>query len=274
DFVVWPETAVVPPIVHHYASRVDTSRFNAVSSVLSLMLRSSSCFVIGNQHLNKEGEDCNAVLVFDPRKSNVLPPEPEIYAKQHLVPFTESLPFNAVLAPLYDRIFPDRSFLWKEGEDSRVFYERSISFSVPICFEDSFGSLCAGFVRNGADCLFCICNDSWACSTVCQRQHLAMSVFRAAENGVPVLRSSASGCTCVIDRWGRLVEELDSFCEGYLAKKVSVPLSRRLSPYTFYGDWFALLELFLLCGLVVRVFIKMLLGILEKKPLKEKVQMG
>ncbi len=256
DFVVWPETAVVPPLLHHYESRSDIARFNAVSSVLGVILRSKACFVIGNQHVDDEEGDCNAALVFDQEKGPVLPPNPEIYVKQQLVPFTESLPFYTAFKALYDRAFPDQRFIWKAGESSGVFHCRGVSFSVPICFEDSFGSLCAQFVRGGAECLFSICNDSWASSPVCQRQHLAMSAFRAAENGVPVCRSCASGVTCVIDAEGRVVDELDGFCGAFLGKKLSVPVQHRLYPYTFYGDWFAQTELILLCILSAWALIK------------------
>ena len=256
DFVVWPETAVVPPVLQYYTGRKDVSRFNAVSSVLGLMLRNRACFIIGNQHVDDDGEDCNAALVFDPQKSPILPPDPELYVKQHLVPFSESLPFYTAFRGLYDRFVPDQRFIWKAGENPQVFFNRGISYSVPICFEDTFGSLCARFVREGAGCLFSICNDSWAASPVCQRQHLAMTVFRAVENGVPVFRSSASGVTCVIDADGRIAGELDGFCEGFLGKKIAVPIRRRSNPYSLYGDWFAQTELFGLCILAVWAVIK------------------
>ncbi len=256
DFVVWPETAVVPPILQYYHSRKDVSRFNAVSSVLGLMLRNRACFIIGNQHVDADGEDCNAALVFDREKGTVVPPAPELYVKQHLVPFSESLPFYTVFRGLYDRVFPDRSFIWKAGDCPQVFSGRGISYAVPICFEDTFGSLCSQFVREGAFCLFSICNDSWAASPVCQRQHLAMTVFRAVENGVPVLRSSASGVTCIINADGQITGELDGFCAGFLGRKISVPTKRRPYPYSLYGDWFAQTELFLLCILVAWACVK------------------
>ncbi len=259
DFVVWPETAVVPPLQYHYGARTDVDRFNAVSSVLGLVSRSSACYIIGNHAVDGDGEDCNAALVFDHEKAPVLPPQPEIYVKQHLVPFTESLPFYPSLKGLYDKAVVDRSFMWKAGDAASVFTGRGISFSVPICFEDTFGNLCSQFVKEGACCLFNICNDSWAASPVCQRQHLAMSVFRAAENGVPVLRSTASGVTCVIDGKGKLVEELDEFCSGFLGRRVSVPIAKRPSPYTVYGDWFAILEICVFSFLSAAALIKKLL---------------
>lgn len=266
DFVVWPETSVVPPLVHHYDSRTDIARFNAVSSVLGLIARTSACYIIGNHSIDEDGDDCNTALIFDQEKGPVLPPHPDMYVKQHLVPFTESLPFYPLLKGLYDRFVEDRSFVWKAGEEPVVFAGRGISFSVPICFEDTFGSLCARFVKDGANCLFSICNDSWASSPVCQRQHLAMSVFRAAENGVPVLRSTASGVSCVIDRNGDVVEELEEFCPGFLGRRISVPTYRKPYPYTVFGDWFAILELCLFFFLLATACIRTLLlpGPLER----------
>ena len=92
-----------------------------------------------------------------------------------------------------------------------------------------------------------------------------MSVFRAAENGVPVLRSTASGVTCVIDREGRVVEQLDDFSEGFLGRKISVPVNRRPYPYTMLGDWFAIVELCILLSLALSALLKKLLEAVARR---------
>ncbi len=301
DFIVWPETAVVPSVIDNYTSRKDYGRFNAVSSVLGLINTSDACFVIGNQHIEHvpamhedyseqvvisesgeiidkpegvgEAEDFkeyyNSALIFEKNVTKIVPPEPEMYSKIHLVPFTESLPFYSVFHKIYDVIVKDQSFVWSSGSRYRVFDYKNLNFSVPVCFEDTFGSECRKFVKNGAECFFNISNDSWSRSKTCQRQHLAMSVFRCAENDVPMVRSTASGITCFIDCSGRVVSHAAEFSKEWLYGEISVPRHKVLTFYTAYGDWFACLEVCVSLWLIVTALIKKLDGTFKQNMVSE-----
>jgi hypothetical protein len=99
---------------------------------------------------------------------------------------------------------------WEKGTEATVFSYDGVRFSTPICFEDIFGSLNATFVRNGADMLVNLTNDSWSGSVPAEMQHLGLAVFRAVENRRPLIRGTNSGITClvtpsgkIIDRWSR-----------------------------------------------------------------------
>ncbi|MGI5055473.1 apolipoprotein N-acyltransferase [Treponema socranskii] len=217
--VVWPETAVVPSILTHYTLRRDRRRFDLIDSVLHFIDEKKAVFVIGNFHSVDTGgtrtDDYNSAFVFTPGK-NVVPPEPEIYRKIHLVPFTETVPFAKRLPRLYDALEKADTHLWAKGSVRTVFHATGISFSVPICFEDTFGDDCRRFVANGARAFVNMSNDAWSKSLSCQNQHLAMAVFRCAENRVPAVRSTASGQTCIVDRTGKILLEAEPFTETYL----------------------------------------------------------
>jgi apolipoprotein N-acyltransferase len=99
-------------------------------------------------------------------------------------------------------------------------------------------------VRQGARVIVNATNEAWFQDSGAPRQFLAISVFRAAENRVAVLRVANTGISALIDPYGRIVERLrgadgrDVFIAGVLT--VSMPVTRATTLYTTYGDVFAL----------------------------------
>lgn len=276
SIVIWPETAVVPPIEMHYSNGREDDRYDMIESLLEFVQETGKCFVIGNQRsVDGEGpypDDFNACLVFDSKLENVIPPKPQVYAKNHLVPFTEYFPYDKAFPALYEKLLDGDTHLWTPGQEKTVFNLRGINFSTPICFEDTFGNLCRSFVNNGADCLFNLSNDSWSAKRFCQKQHLSMAVFRSVENEVPSARSTASGVTCFIDSKGRITNEAEQFCEAYLFHEVEVPMQKNQTFYTRFGDWIPILEITLLLIMLsfkmIRLMIKKIL-ICTSKPVEK-----
>lgn len=255
DFVIWPETAVAPSIIHHFYSMEDMGRLKLVLSLLDYMNSKDCIFVIGNAHEEylEEKKIYNDAMVFIPRE-NVIPPEPERYSKIHLVPISESFPYKKVFPHIYDALLKANTHFWEKGSQYTVFNERNLAFSTPICFEDTFGNDCRHFVKNGARAFFNLSNDSWSESLACQKQHLSMAVFRSVENRVPSVRSTSSGQTCVINQYGKITGEVKAFTQGYVAGKVPVISSsseNKLTFYTRYGDYAGIMEVFLSLGLLI-----------------------
>ncbi len=253
DFVVWPETAVVPFIVLNYFQPIDKSRKDLIYSLLDFLEQYDSCFVIGNPHRIIDDEnnfyDYNSSLVF--YKDNIFPPVPNIYSKIHLVPFTEYFPYKNIFPHLYKKLESKSDSLWERGNNFKVFKynmsnERKISFSTPICFEDSFDFLCRKFVQKGAMCFFNLSNDSWSKSRTAQMQHLSMAVFRSAENYVPTIRSTASGVTCYINAKGHIVNVLPQFEQGFLYQKVFISERAGKTFYSNFGNWLPVLQIIIL----------------------------
>ena len=54
-------------------------------------------------------------------------------------------------------------------------------------------------MRAGAGIIVNLSNDFWSLTEVEAMQHAANAVFRAVENGMPMVRATASGLTCVVD---------------------------------------------------------------------------
>ena len=239
DFIVWPETAVAPSIIYNYDYGTDVRRFMLVSQILNFIDENNAVFVIGNAHdVELRGADkvrYNSSLVFESGK-NVHPPKPEIYSKIKLVPFTESFPWKNTFPSLYVKLLNGNTHMWEKGTDYTVFDFRGLKFSTPICFEDTFSTICRHMVLNGSRCFINLSNDSWSKSTVCQKQHLAMSVLRSVENRVPTVRSTASGVTCIINQNGKIEKAVGEFRQAYIIGKI--PVFRDYEPtfYTRTGD--------------------------------------
>ena len=238
DFVVWPETAVAPSIIYNYDYGTDVRRFMLISQLLNFIDENNAVFVIGNSHeleFKTERLRYNSALVFESGK-NVHPPEPEIYSKMKLVPFTESFPMKHTFPSLYVKLLNGDSHMWEKGDEYTVFNYRKLKFSTPICFEDTFSTVCRQMVLNGSRCFINLSNDSWSKSVPCQRQHLAMAVFRSVENGVPSVRSTASGVSCIISPTGKIEKAAPEFCEAFVIGRVPVIENEGLTIFTRYGD--------------------------------------
>ncbi|HSY18062.1 MAG TPA: apolipoprotein N-acyltransferase [Candidatus Acidoferrales bacterium] len=122
----------------------------------------------------------------------------------------------------------------------------SAKTAVLICFEDSFAPVTREAAQDDLDFLINLTNDGWFGDTSEQWQHMANSVFRCVENGLPLLRCSNNGITCSINGYGR-VETIfrnaknNEYQAGVLTLEVPLLQPSEKSAATFYnrhGDWF------------------------------------
>jgi apolipoprotein N-acyltransferase len=265
ELVVWPETAFVPRITYHYKHRQNPYMYELVAELLDYLDSKSVPFVVGNDDCvkgyNKEGQytdlDYNAVLLFRPGE-NVIPPEPDRYWKNHLVPFTEHFPFKKQLPFIYKLLEENDTHFWESSEEKTVFDIDGFKFCTPICFEDTFGDIARDFVRNGAQAIVNMSNDAWARTASCQYQHLAMGVFRTVENRIPAVRATSSGQTVLIDPNGKILKMAEPFEPTYLICDLPVMEKTSQTIYTKYvdyaGKFFVYATCLLLaCGIIIKV---------------------
>ncbi len=166
------------------------------------------------------------------------------YRKQHLVPFGEYIPLDKAV-PLLQRLAPT-GISCTPGRDPGVLHLAKaagevLSMGPLICFEDTVPRLSRNAVRAGANLLVLMTNDAWFNGSIEPVQHLNQSVFRAVENGVPLVRAANSGVSCVVDAVGR-VKRLESNgaaadFSGFMVTQVAVPRQPLAAPYTRWGDW-------------------------------------
>ena len=115
-----------------------------------------------------------------------------------------------------------------------------------ICFEDTFPGTTREAAQEDVDFLVNLTNDGWFGDSAEQWQHLANAVFRAVENGLPLLRCANNGVTCLIDGHGRIEKIFrdahgSEYGQGALTLEIPVLRSTDKSAPTFYnrhGDRF------------------------------------
>ena len=111
-------------------------------------------------------------------------------------------------------------------------------------------------MRDGAEVILNLSNDYWSLTEVEAVQHAANAVFRAVENGRPLVRAKASGLTCVVDTVGRITARAALYEEAVIVADVH-PVEGGTTPFTRWGDWFppamaALLVLVATAGILGR----------------------
>ncbi|MFZ4116223.1 MAG: apolipoprotein N-acyltransferase [Chthoniobacterales bacterium] len=237
DLIVWPEAATPRPLLY------DQKTFLRLEELLE---QSETDFLIGSLHYEEEPQrDYNAAILLNTKE---LPGIPKIqyYAKSHLLPFGEYIPFRKSF-PLFQWIIGDRilgDFDAGPGPKLLLLSHQEIKVAPLICFEDTLGNLVRQFALLGAQGFINMTNDGWFGHSAASKQHLVNALFRSVETKLPMLRVANTGVTCLIDRFGRVARQLhdgygNTFFEGMMVAEWSLPEN---PPHTFYarhGDIFA-----------------------------------
>ena len=100
-------------------------------------------------------------------------------------------------------------------------------------------ALCEVFAREGADVLINISNDGYLGPTAVMRQHLANAVFRAAENGRPLLSVTNTGITAFVEPNGETKDATAGFKPEVRIWSLSQS-DNRTTFYSKHGDVFVI----------------------------------
>ena len=239
DLVVWPETAVLGSVPYE-PETLRVIRQGAAAAGAPLLTGTLETERTETTRSAPEGLFFyNAAWLFSATGETL-----GRYRKQHLVPFGEYIPLDKTF-PFLQRLAPTGVSCSPGLEPGILHVARSageaLSLGPLICFEDTVPALSRAAVRAGARLLVLMTNDAWFNGSVEPVQHLNQSVFRAVENGVPMVRAANSGVSCVVDAVGR-VKRLEAKgavtdVAGFLVTPLAVPGEPLRSPYTRWGDW-------------------------------------
>jgi apolipoprotein N-acyltransferase len=205
--ILWPEAAVTDPLENAIASRHYQRELRQLrADVAQLVLPGDLLLTGGVTWRSTTGTDLtsatNSVFAIDD-SGRIL----GRYDKAHLVPYGEYLPMRPILSRLgLSRLAPgDVDFDAGPGA-------RTLSFPLAgkvgfqLCYEIIFSGEVVDR-RNRPDFIFNPSNDAWF-GRWGPPQHLAQASLRALEEGLPVLRSTPTGISAVIDAEGRLLRSL------------------------------------------------------------------
>lgn len=132
------------------------------------------------------------------------------YNKFKLVPFGEFTPYQDILNPLGMSALTHFDDSFTPGERTRPHSFLGIPRVLPlICYEGIFPALdMTSYGPNDImrpKWIINISNDAWFGPTTGPVQHLNLASFRAIEEGLPMVRSTPTGISGVIDPLGRVV---------------------------------------------------------------------
>lgn len=172
-----------------------------------------------------------------------------IYDKYRLVPFGEFLPFGDLMSATGIRSLVHVPADFSAGPRSQPVDIPGAPRAQPlICYE----SLYPGFTSTAGGrpgWIINISNDAWFGRTSGPRQHLNLAAYRAIETGLPMVRSTPTGISALIDPWGRVGARLQPGESGTLDVRLPEAIASPL--YAKIGDTlFAMaLAILLICGL-------------------------
>ncbi len=221
SLIIWPETAIP-------SNLLDSEQ--KVDKIYSLIEKTDASVITG-AFFEEEDRIYNAAVFFD--REGV-----QLYFKQHLVPFGEYVPLRPVIETLLP-FLSDINMLSYDltgGTQSTVFDTAEGKVGALVCFDSIFTSLARDSVKNGAEVLSIITNDSWYKTSRALYHHNAQAVFRAVENHRSVIRCANSGISSFIDPCGRILYMSEP--DERVIHTQTIQLSGRKTLYTVTGNVF------------------------------------
>lgn len=224
DILLWPETAWPGFLAEDTGARV----------MLGWLLPKTAVLLAGSPEREVTSNGTvyrNSVLAIAPDGSVLTR-----YAKHHLVPFGEYVPWRSVL-PFQRLVESLGEFLPGPGPRTLAFGPHPYA-GIAICYEIIFpGHVVDDAIR--PDWIFNATNDAWFGTSIGPKQHLASARMRAIEEGLPLVRAANTGISAAVDAYGRTLAMLDIETAGVIDMRLPKPL-----PPTFYarfGDWTVLI---------------------------------
>ncbi|MCJ2188043.1 apolipoprotein N-acyltransferase [Novosphingobium beihaiensis] len=155
------------------------------------------------------------------------------YSKAHLVPFGEYLPLRWLLEPLGAARFVPGSLDFWPGPGPRTYDFGSLGKAgILICYEVIFSGEVTDPL-NRPDYIFNPSTDGWF-GRWGPPQHLAQARLRAIEEGLPILRSTTTGISAVIDADGIVRHSIPLHTAGRIDGRIPPPHAPTL--FARYGN--------------------------------------
>lgn len=233
--IVWPETAI-PEFLHQV-------RAVLIDPLAQRAAQEGSEIVLGIPLMELEsGRYFNGLLSIGSREDQ--------YAKRHLVPFGEFLPFKSWLGPLVELFAVPMSDFSRGSAERPLLTVGDRQAGVSICYEDAFPAEVAQALP-AAEYLINVSNDAWFGDSLAPHQHLEIARMRALENERFMLRATNTGISAIIDARGRVLGTIPAFVRGDLVAEIQPRAGA--TPFARVGNRLAIGLAFtlLLVGLVV-----------------------
>ena len=233
DMIIWPETSVPGYLLQEAPLR---------EWLLNMVRKSGVNHLVGVPVIHNEMAYNSA---FSISHEGILEGE---YAKHHLVPFGEVVPWSRFLGR-FVRVLNDLGG-FAAGTESPVLRVAGVPVGVNICYEAIFPNLVRQSVRQGSQVIANLTNDGWYMKTAAPYQHWAPNVFRAVENGRWLIRADNTGISGIIDPSGRIQAASSIFQPAVIEGTIHARTG--LTFYSRLGDIFAWICIFFCTVIFIR----------------------
>lgn len=224
DLIVWPETAY--PYALHTANK-DRANLSIPPVFQTIIDKTKTPILFGGyDHFRDSPDnsfyqtDYNAAFYLNQKKQVT-----EIYHKQILIPFGETLPLGPLNKWASSKLRGMAFFA--EGDKFPLFHgHKGVTFITSICYEilrPEFFRSYLNSLSSFPHFMINLTNDSWYGNTVEPEQHLFLARWRAIEFNLPILRSTNTGISTFIMANGLEANRLDYDVTGNLDLEIKLP---------------------------------------------------
>ena len=137
-------------------------------------------------------------------------------------------------------LLPYASFL-TPGTEVEVFTFRGHRLGIMICYEDILAAFTRRLAGKDPNLLLNLTNDAWFGRSSEPHHHMALSIFRAIENRLYLVRSVRTGVSGFVDATGRIYAQTEIEQPAALLREVA--MLGGTTVYREVGDVFAYLVL-------------------------------
>lgn len=220
DLIVFPESSL----------ESDPEQDPVLRAELGRIAREHGAWILANviDDVSEPPKSFNANRLYDPEGRLV-----GTYAKRHLVPFGEYVPWRDSLRFIDELQQIPHDF--SPGHRIGIETVSGHRIGSVICFESAFGPIMRANAAAGAEVVVVTTNNRSYRRSANSAQHVALSQMSAAAIGRPVLHASVSGITAVIDADGDIRRTSRLFHNTVIEGSVT-PVTGE-TPYVRYGDW-------------------------------------
>lgn len=251
DFVIYPETALPFPLDKNYHQRMNQR------TLLNKLTVWNTSLITGGYSLDSVKKDFhgnnivrNSMFFMNPSGITADP-----YFKSHLLVFGEYMPLGQYFPILYKWLPFVGTYergLGASAKKVETLEKKQVYIGAQICYESLDPHFSRQLANDGTQIILNATNDSWFGSWAEPYQHMIMTMARGVENRRPLIRSTNTGISTVIQADGTLLTQspIDQvWGHVYKLKYLTSPAK---TFYARFGAWDLALWVLLFFGLIYR----------------------
>ncbi len=233
ELIVWPE--VVIPNLGWLMSINQEKAFTSIYQHLKKYPQTTICTGGYGFTLTKSNSEEDPYASYDPANkyfylthnialSITYGDRSPIRSKKFFVPFQERIPFLKefpFMANLADLVGGNAKISYYPNGVETHQTKTKINYTPMLCYESVFPLIMAE-KADESDLIVIAANENWNKDLTGSKQYLYNNVGMAIQSRVPIAKSSNSGVSAIIDKYGNVLEERIGRNSGLITQKISL----------------------------------------------------